>query len=427
MPENDLDSKTEGQPCAILGSGFSRAISSLMPTLGELGDQVLEAVGRDASDLDPFGGNLEQWMSYLSVDQPWLTQAQNLLNRSLFVQVADAVNESISRAETATIAEPMPDWLLRLVWTWCDSRTNVFTFNYDTLVERVVSHLGRLGTWGDLYATSLSARSTPSDGGGMWPVSGPFGSLFSLYKLHGSTSWAFGGLDSPPNDRITLSSDLLTWGRPAHNEYPVAPRFISRFDDLVPLIIPPTLTKGPYYANLALRAQWRRAAAALEQAPTLSVIGYSFPDGDLVARQWVSTTFKGSRMDIVDLDGDRPKAIRQSLANSVSGVDRVGEDAVLSYVERECGPLVRWRIWGEGDEVGARLKLTVNGINQLEGIDPSRAPWGKEYEGAQRWLHERVEKFAPGVLDEAKVDGNNSEGSWEAKFVVLPQGAQLVV
>jgi len=416
--------ETVGERCVILGSGFSRAISNHMPTMVELSGEVLSQLSLNPNRLDPFSGDLEQWMSYLSVDQPWLTPSQNLTNRALFADVSGAVNSCILNAEGKVVLEPMPDWLLRLAWTWCDSETNVFSFNYDTLVERAVTQLGRLGTWGDLYATSLSSRSTPGDGGAMFSVFSPLAPLLRMFKLHGSTSWAFSGLDSSPSDRIVLTADRLTWHGRKDPEDPVPPRYMSRFDDVVPLIIPPTLTKGPYYSNLALKAQWRRAATYLASASTLAVVGYSFPNADLVARQWVSTSFSGKRMDIVDRSLERPDQIRAGLPGALAGIDNTGVSAVEEYVDRICGPLVRWQIWSAGDEFGARVKLIVNGNDLVAHIAPADMPWGNEPDEAQRWVHERIERNAPGAINGARSESGRP-GSLESRFVVLPPGATV--
>lgn len=394
-----------------------------MPTLFELGEQVLSELGLPAKTLRPFSGNLEQWMSFLSVDQPWLSAAQNYENRARFENVSEAVSHCISRAEEETLAAPVPDWLIRLVWTWCDKQADVFTFNYDTLIERALGQLGRVETWGDLYAASLTSRIATGDGA-TFGASDPRGPVLSLFKLHGSTSWAFGGLDAPPNDRVVLTKDMQTWHAPAPQDRPIAPRYLSRFDDLVPLIIPPTFTKGPYYSNLTLRAQWRRAASTLGSASELTVMGYSFPSGDLVAQQWVSTRFHGDRMDIVDKAKNRAKSIRDTLADAKGGEDCIGVRAIERYVDRECGPLVSWKISASGDQLAAPAELWVNGANILANVDPALLPWGNNYAEAQRWIHERLEANAPNAADRA-VGGMS--GSNEDRFIVLPKGAVIAL
>jgi hypothetical protein len=317
----------------------------------------------------------------------------------------------------------MPIWLHRLAWTWCDQRAQIFSFNYDTLVERAVGMLNRLTTLSDLYVAPLSDRQAPGDGAmfGPGPARGP---LLSLYKLHGSTSWGFGGIDGPSNDRIVLWNQQLRWGRTPVGDEEISPRYVSLYDDLVPLVVPPTLTKGPFFSNLALRAQWRRAADALRVADRLTVIGYSFPQADLVAQQWVGTTFDGGRMDVVDRSDDRPRSIRDNLTNPRDGEDLTGNDAVQSYVDRECGDHVAWRIWVEGDGFGAKATLEVNGTNLLENVDPSNPPWGTtDYQHAQRWVQARVDAAGGGVAIDRAQGGMSA--SYENRQVVLAPGQKF--
>jgi hypothetical protein len=360
------------RPCVILGSGFSRAISEAMPMMYELGTRVLEELDLEPTVLDEFGGNLEQWMSYLAVDQPWLTPPRNFENRARFGDVSDAVYNCIRRAEVEVLETiALPDWLLRLAWTWCDKQAQVFTFNYDTLLERAVFDLSRLDTFGDLYAMPLVWRLAAGDGS-RFGGEGPRGQVLSLYKLHGSVSWMFGGLNSPPNDQVLLRDDFLGWRIPALNDEPVSPRELSKYDDVVPLIIPPTLTKGPYYSNQSLRGQWRRAAEALSSAQSLSIMGYSFPPADIMAQQWVATSFRGQKLQIVDSNPERVAAIRGLLPHAPMGEDATGTTAVQDYVERECGPLVRWSIWDE-PEVGTLANLIVNGTDLLADMTSTNA------------------------------------------------------
>lgn len=410
----------------LLGSGFSRAISDAMPTMGELGDQVIYDMQIHPFMIDEFNGDLEQWMSYLSVDQPWLSTAQNLRNRSVFTEVSASVARCIFRAESEVMAlTPLPTWLLRLVWTWCDQRAHVMSFNYDTLIERAVSNLGRLQTWGDLYAAPLGDRAAAGDGG-TFGAEPPSGSIIALYKLHGSTSWSFGGLDGPPNDRILLNTDRLGWWPPQNSMELPAPREQTKWDDVVPLIIPPTFTKGPYFSNLALRAQWIRAAEALRSTDRLTIMGYSFPPADTVARQWVGTAFKGKRMDIVDHDSDRPGFIRGTLLNARAGEDMTGDRAIERYVDRECGPLVRWKIWNGEDQSGARAELWVNDTNLLADMTLENRPWGTDWGAAQQWIHDRV-TGAHQTADANLALGPLSYGGFEERYFVLPVGARVAL
>jgi len=148
MSDEETEKFDSPSRCVILGSGFSRAINAAMPTMVTLRDQVLAHLGMELPDLDAFGGDLEQWMSYLSVDQPWLDAPQKYENRARFYRVAEAITRAITKAEQTAVVSPPPTWLIRLLWTWSDQRTNVFTFNYDTLIERALAQFGRVTSRG---------------------------------------------------------------------------------------------------------------------------------------------------------------------------------------------------------------------------------------------------------------------------------------
>jgi hypothetical protein len=85
-----------------------------MPLLPDLAQEVLlgapgpHLIGRvividpgaaPQSVLAPFVKNLEQWLSYLSVDQPWPSYAENPRNRTTFHEASRAVQRCIHRAE----------------------------------------------------------------------------------------------------------------------------------------------------------------------------------------------------------------------------------------------------------------------------------------------------------------------------------------
>jgi len=61
----------------LLGAGFSRAISNLMPTMDELSEAVkAELAGIDIPGANtPVASNFEQWLSYLIERPPWLSSA----------------------------------------------------------------------------------------------------------------------------------------------------------------------------------------------------------------------------------------------------------------------------------------------------------------------------------------------------------------
>jgi hypothetical protein len=60
---------------------------------------VIERLELPVDTLRPFGGDLESWLSHPAVDQPWLSSADNLSNRALFLRASEAVGQCIDEAE----------------------------------------------------------------------------------------------------------------------------------------------------------------------------------------------------------------------------------------------------------------------------------------------------------------------------------------
>ena len=409
-----------GRHVAILGAGFSRAISEAMPTLQTLGERVITQLGlAEASPLDEFDGSLERWMSFLSADQPWLSEAGNLRNRSVFVDAAQAVSDAIATAEQEAVAQPVPQWLYRLVWTWAETGADVFTFNYDTLVERALAALTGWDTLSDVYATALAERVPPGSGAFLGPGN-PDRSLFRLYKLHGSTNWSFSGLSAPINDPIVLTQDRPPW-RPDSRQANTTPRYVALYDGLAPLIVPPTYSKGPYYGNLALRAQWARGASALANASDAAILGYSFPPGDLTTREWIGTSLSPSAtLAVADWCAETADRVLMEVGKGRGGTPHSGEKAISDFVNATCGDLITWQISHQVS--GVRLEVLVNGAPI--GLRQN-GHFGSSAEAAQ-WVEARIDAAAPRRTEQAQPDHHE----WPVELrrtVVMPPDSPHVV
>jgi hypothetical protein len=78
--------KIEGSDVFILGAGFSKAVSSRMPLMNDLSRMVeedLPAAERKRQSL----GNFESYLNYLALDHPWHSEAENLRNSALSLDV----------------------------------------------------------------------------------------------------------------------------------------------------------------------------------------------------------------------------------------------------------------------------------------------------------------------------------------------------
>lgn len=159
-----------------------------MPTLAELRPRVLDQLGVDSFALIPYGNDLEQWLTFLSVDQPWFTDVENLSNRVMFLRASTAVSDCIREIEQEVVETPFPTWLTRLVASLCADSPTVVTFNYDVLVESVLTSLGLVAEWADVYRVPLASRQPGASAGLSFRETNPPGPTLELLRLHGSTN-----------------------------------------------------------------------------------------------------------------------------------------------------------------------------------------------------------------------------------------------
>lgn len=373
MADHD-EANTGARPFVLLGAGFSKAISDAMPVMSQLAPKVLEILDLPPDTLDPFAGDLEQWLSYLSSDQPWLKDTENLANRSRFVAASEAVRDVIQSAEDEVVQQRCPSWLERLVVSWCATEATVVTFNYDLLIERAITELRLARFWPDIYRTPLVDRAASMVNGLSFGHNPPPGPVLGLIKLHGSTNWGFSGLNAAPGEVPCLMSSGLTWSRAEGKA--VEPRFRSIYDDLHPMIVPPTGTKEAYYSSSSLRAQWRRAAEDLRNASSVTLIGYSFPATDLATRHLFATNVPNCDVVVVDRDGKVAGTVEKLLGGGRRVKPFDGPTALNEYVDSECGDLWRWgtdsehRGWYEinGERVTAPETYETGGQELQDGF-----------------------------------------------------------
>jgi|GEM_PF-3435811 len=389
----------------VLGAGFSRAISPQMPLLPDLATGVLGQLGLPRETLRPFDDNLEQWLSHISVDQPWLDDGGNLTNRAAFLRASLAVRKCIESAEATAVESPPKLWLLRLAWDMCERQAKVATFNYDLLLERAASHARRVHTWTDLYGISLHGRY-PVGTGPFFSPQPPPGNVFTLFKLHGSTNWGHGGMSGATHEAIVLMRGDPAWRAPdAEGAHAARQRDTFLYDDLVPMIVPPTTTKNPYYGNTALRAQWRRAHDAMCAARKVVIIGFSFPSSDLQVRHFMATAVAPStNVIVVDRRPESVSTVRGLLPQAGEITSFIGDSAVSDYVNASCGDLIRWGMIYEPD--GWDVALTVNGSNVLDEAVTLTKPW-RSQDGSSigSWLKAEVARRWPSIdVEEATSD-----------------------
>ena len=292
----------------ILGSGFSKAINCLMPTMFELTNAISDRISKlakhagdgvkivlppplkDPEDKDrELENNVELWMTYLSQSQPWLDEVSNRYNQAVAVQIRKHIRDFVD-ARTWESMDPKlnqifadnpstkPPWLASLIQQWHLQRASVITLNYDTLVERASLELrdGNMPDGIDIrnmyppYFSNVASRAGAI-------VSPNQLETFTYFKLHGSVNWHYSGRDEFYGETISYS-DVSPWGTITQGHERASA--VSAKDKEV-LIIPPVMEKTTYFNNETVRRLWWEASQALGSATRVFVIGYSLPISDL--------------------------------------------------------------------------------------------------------------------------------------------------
>lgn len=322
----------------ILGSGFSRAISTHMPTMAELSTIVQSEIA--FYGLPPIPGHdtavaldFERWLSYLAESPPWLSEGETLRNRAAFSDVARAVHAALSATQYLAAAEPQPDWLGTLVRYWEATSSTVITFNYDVLVEMAWLSQNAPKPWFNLYPipTTPAASRVGTVWGGEVATTG-----MRLLKLHGSLNWYYSGPSGPAGDTIFDLGVAGPWSIEG-----TAGRYDNKYvSDRQPCIVPPAAVKSPYYGNQTIHALWQQAAEAISDADEVVVVGFSLPPSDQLVTAMLATRLRPETLVVpVNIDAEITPRLQAVLEpDSVTGCDSI----VIADYAGTANPIERW-------------------------------------------------------------------------------------
>ena len=126
---------------------------------------------------------------------------------------------------------------------------------------------------------------------------------------------------SPLLSRLkTFYSDVPAFGSAADEagRDALTRRLRSMVADKETLLIPPVAEKTTYFNNETVRAQWKDAGAALRNAATLHVVGYSLPKSDLGMQFFLAgnSPAAGAPVHVVDIDEGVPDRFREFLQSA---------------------------------------------------------------------------------------------------------------
>jgi len=344
-------------PVYVLGAGFAKAINEEMPLTDELG-ATIRARLKDEIDLTELDSqSFEEWLTLRVTAMPFLERYENAKRLSeaerVIAEVASVIKEKTERAS----ANPLPLWLAQLIALWQAEHALVITFNYDTLLERAINDV-RPTTPGNsapnvsfadaivhpapqapsaaIYADLSSSRETP----------------FQVLKPHGSINWHWSSGD-PTGSTLTRTRERSTFsGNALYN----GDRDSGGASLLDHFLTPPVTSKASYYSLALAQILWRSASAAIHNATSVSLIGYSMPPADLTTVELLRRLGAESTLNLVDaFPGSRD--VPTSLAARVSGL---GSKELAIWGGQSCVQnFVNSRITAASDSLASALMSDI--------------------------------------------------------------------
>jgi len=168
----------------------------------------------------------------------------------------------------------------------------VITFNYDTILDREILHLGHLNEYSMYFDRIGNNLTTAENALTRRPATEPFPYLI---KLHGSTNWRVTETDyksivSGASNSRTRVPIWFDW-----KKTPSVTQAIS------PLIVPP-LPNKPITTSSIFAHLWQCAFEYLHESRRLVIVGYSCPQTDSFAMSLLSNVRDSKLKEIIVVD-----------------------------------------------------------------------------------------------------------------------------
>ncbi|HVB00552.1 MAG TPA: hypothetical protein VNE42_04750 [Acidimicrobiales bacterium] len=364
---NDFEITETIEEVFIFGAGFSISLSEVFPDTDDLGNTVITRAHIKSGF--PEGGfkhgNFEAWLSRISVEQPYLSESNNLWNATLSSIVRRNIVEVLQDAQREMLGHPAKTWFCELLSLLHARRSPVLTLNYDLAIEAGVADHGLWegGEGAPIDAADL-LNGTPPLPPGVLPHK-QLTAAFQLLKLHGSLDW-YAVTNDTTGATLSRTPLLGTFEHPQEFD-------LKSLEQLVPgretFIVPPSITKTMGYGNPIMRQVWRNAAAVLKCAKKVVLVGYSLPTADLVMRGMLEDCLSG-RDVIIEVVNLKAKPVIMALESA-----GLGEHQIIVTEGQNCVETFTYKY---RDQVAASV---TDWLRSLEGLDSAEiqlhAPWGE--------------------------------------------------
>lgn len=312
----------------ILGSGFSKSVSQTMPTLKELTQELLlindkknyyELTNFIQRLLDLSNGHdevttIEKLTSIIISKGLFYNTEERIFYHTLKHQLLRWIFERIE-ADSPEVDKNKRQELIRFFEGCClrekmkegEDPSLILSFNYDLLLERLLTHSDPR-RWVFDYIINLNTYLGKAE-----QPHGDNVNVFEYLKLHGSLNW----FTAPGADRNDLGNVYLV-------DESDPSRYLIHNKD-IPVYIPMAFAKTEFFVGSLYNVLWNIGRRCLEETDEIIFIGYGFPQTD-IDNLYFFLNFKSKITDIVILEKSNSWKIRR-LQELFPGSRIINQDA----------------------------------------------------------------------------------------------------
>lgn len=321
--------------CFLIGAGCSKCAGK--PLIGELTTKVLEKVHESIkTEFNSLNGTgtrqptIEDLINYLVRYQSILLTVKERSKHLLTIEWINATLQEIKREVVANIADAWLDsqvharFLQRIANKWSKTGKDIFTLNYDTLIEATLDKLryhyvdgfrGSRRAWFDSTLFDEPSACMPN---------------FRLHKLHGSVNWLRENTGHVRRAVITTAEDIVD----TVVVYPSEQKYLQ--------------TQFGVYETLIGRFRSRLRAPNVNNC--LVTLGYSFNDEHINEAIIDAINAAGSNLTVIAFVGPDTKIDEQQ--KQLTAIEKRCDNRFNAYVGNS------FHVGGALDESESKILLS---------------------------------------------------------------------